>query len=310
MILTPEILTIYILDVIFAIFSTIAFVYSIKIVIGWDANATTQKQYKLEKQVYLNATIIKFLLYIKIPLFIFFIFTLDKISNILPGAMCGAGVVNATEYGVSLLLLKILNIYIFTYWILLDKYDLKVEEQPYIKLKFFIYIIAYILLITEIIYEIMMFSSIDIKDVVDCCGVIFSVTDNSYISKLLGLPHFFQLSLFYVIYISMFIIAKLRLQYLFSLVNLLFLIVSLISLISFFGTYIYQLPTHHCPFCMLQGDYYYIGYLIYFVLFVGTFYGMAIGFVRYKVSLIFNTIYVALISLYPIIFYIKNGVWL
>jgi len=76
------------------------------------------------------------------------------------------------------------------------------------------------------------------------------------------------------------------------------------------------LPTHHCPFCFLQKDYYYVGYLIYSVLFIGTFYGLIVGFKNnkevktYKISLFFNFIYVVIVSLYPIVYYIQNGVWL
>jgi hypothetical protein len=39
--------------------------------------------------------------------------------------------------------------------------------------------------------------------------------------------------------------------------------VSVAALISFISVYFYELPTHHCPFCILQGEYHYVGYLIY-----------------------------------------------
>ena len=127
MILTPEVLTIFILNAIFAIFATIAFVLSVKIVLKWDINATTQTQYTLEKYSYLSATIIKYISAIKVPLFLFFIFTLDKISAVLTGAMCGAGVVDATEYGNYLFILKVINLYLFAYWIVLHNEDIKDE---------------------------------------------------------------------------------------------------------------------------------------------------------------------------------------
>ena len=62
MILTPEILAIFILNGIFLIFSSVAFILSSKIFLGWNLSATTKKQYKLEKQSYLTATIIKYIL--------------------------------------------------------------------------------------------------------------------------------------------------------------------------------------------------------------------------------------------------------
>jgi len=133
MILTPEVLTIFILNAIFAIFATIAFVLSVKIVLKWDINATTQTQYTLEKYSYLSATIIKYIYAIKVPLFLFFIFTLDKISAVLTGAMCGAGVVDATDYGNYLFILKVINLYLFAYWIVLHNEDIKDEKLAFTK---------------------------------------------------------------------------------------------------------------------------------------------------------------------------------
>ncbi len=319
MLLTPEVLTINILNLLFFIFASIAFYYSVKIVLKYDFNATTTLQYNLEKQSYLVAIIIKFIFYIKVLLFIFFIFTLDNISNILPGAMCGAGVVNATEYGNYLLILKIINLYIFAYWLVLNSEDMKSEKQKYLKLKFKVYIFAYFLLMLEIGLESMMFFSIDTKSVVDCCGSIFSTTDGTYMAQLLNIDPAILLSGFYAVFAFIIIAYILKNRYLFSLMNLLFAIVALVSLIAFFGTYIYELPTHHCPFCLLQKDYNYVGYFLYIFLFIGTFYGIVLGLisfnkedenVKYKISLFFTTLYMFFVSYYPLSYYIKNGVWL
>ena len=117
MILSPEVLAMLILNTIFLLFGTIAFILSVKIFLQWDLNSTTKLQYSLEKQSFLTATIIKYIFLIKLPLFLFFIFTLDKISNLLTGAMCAAGVVDATQFGTYLFILKILNIYLFGFWL-------------------------------------------------------------------------------------------------------------------------------------------------------------------------------------------------
>ena len=319
MLLTPEVLTINILNLLFLIFASIAFFYSVKIVLKYNYNATTTLQYNLEKQSYLVAVIIKFIFYIKVLLFIFFIFTLDNISNILPGAMCGAGVVNATQYGTYLLILKIINLYIFAYWLVLNNEDMQSEKQIYLQLKFKVYLFAYFLLILEIGLESMMFFSIDTKSVVDCCGTIFSTTDGTYMARLLHVNATILLSGFYTIFAFIVVAYLVKNRYLFSLMNVVFVIVALVSLISFFGTYIYELPTHHCPFCLLQKDYNFIGYFLYICLFIGTFYGIVLGLIsfkkeneniKYKISLFFITLYVVLVSYYPISYYIKNGVWL
>ena len=319
MILIPEILTIYILDSVFLFFGTVAFILALQILKDWNYDASTSLQYSLEKKSYLGSTIIKYMFYVKLPLFLFYIFTLDKLSFILPGAMCGAGVVNANEYATILLFLKLINLYLFAYWIVLDAQDMKQEKQPFLKQKFMIYLALYGLLITEILLEYKMFSSIDVKDVVDCCGAIFSTNEDTYLSKALSLSPSTLLSLFYTNFLFLVISAYLKKRYLFGILNLLFILISLLSLVAFFGTYIYELPSHHCPFCLLQHEYHYIGYFLYAVLFLGTFNGMVVAFVkfnseeifkRYRISLLFNFIYLFTVTLYPVLFYIHNGVWL
>jgi len=319
MLLTPEILTLDILNLLFLLFATVAFFFSVKILVQYRADETTSLQYKLEKQSYLVATIIKFIFAIKIPLFIFFIFTLDKISTVLPGAMCGAGVVNATQYGTPLLMLKILNLYLFGYWIVLNNEDMKSEDRKYLKLKFFIFSFAYILLLIEIVLQMSMFFSIDVNSVVDCCGSIYSTTNGTYMADIIGAKPFYLLTLFYGVYLFIIAAYITKNRYFYSISNLLFMIIALISLIGFFGTYIYELPTHHCPFCMLQKDYHYVGYFLYTFLFVGTFYGVVLGLIafskkesdlRFKISIFFDTLYVVVITAFPLFYYLKNGVFL
>jgi hypothetical protein len=54
-------------------------------------------------------------------------------------------------------------------------------------------------------------------------------------------------------------------------------IVSLASILSFISVYFYELPTHHCPFCILQKEYGYVGYPIYITLLGGTIAGIGTG---------------------------------
>lgn len=315
MLLTPEVLTLLILNIIFAVFAIVAFVLSVKIFLNWDINSTSKSQYMLEKQSYLSAIIIKYIFAIKVPLFLFFIFTLDKISNVLTGAMCGAGVIDATEYGTYLIVLKIINLYLFAYWLKLNSEDMKEENQPYTKFKFGMFIILFFFFIIEIILEGVMFSAIEIDKMVSCCGSIYSSSATSAISTIFSFETTTLLTIFYGNYLLILLFYFLRNKYLFALSNVIFIVVALITLIVFFGGYIYELPSHHCPFCFLQSDYYYIGYLIYLTLFLGTFYGLIVVFIKkseksYKISILFTSVYVILLTLITIIYYFKNGVWL
>ncbi len=320
MILSPEVLTILILDALLSIFSFIALFISLKIVFKWDFNSTSKSQYNLEKQSFLGATIIKYTLYLKILLFVFFIFTLDKLSNVIHGAMCAAGVVDATSYGIYLLLFKILNIYLFGFWLVLHNHDLKHEKLPFTKQKFIFFLVIFALFMIETILEITMFASIDIDKLVSCCGTLYSSSQDSYVSSLFKMNQNYFLMAFYVVFILLLIFKYLKNSYLYTIFNLLFLVLAIITLILFFSTYIYELPTHNCPFCILQKEYDYIGYLIYILLFSGTFFGFCAGIydiyfkqkakLFFNYSIILNSLYLLLVSYFVLSYYIRFGVFL
>jgi hypothetical protein len=66
----------------------------------------------------------------------------------------------------------------------------------------------------------------------------------------------------------------------FSVLSAAAVLISFASVISFIALYFYELPTHHCPFCLLQKEYHYIGYLLYPALLVGGIAGMSVGVIE------------------------------
>ncbi len=62
--------------------------------------------------------------------------------------------------------------------------------------------------------------------------------------------------------------------------SLLLFFTALGAIISFISLYIYQLPSHHCPFDMLQAGYGYIGYPLYAGLYCASLFGMLPGLAR------------------------------
>ena len=65
--------------------------------------------------------------------------------------------------------------------------------------------------------------------------------------------------------------------YLYAVLSLLMFIISLVSIVSFISLYIYELPTHHCPFCIIMEEYHYLGYLLYLLLFGAVVAGIGVG---------------------------------
>lgn len=309
------------LNILFFCIATLCLLISLGIVKNWDMNTSSPQQYRLERRSVLVATFIKYIFVLKLPLFLFFIFTADKISGVITGAMCAAGVINSVDFGMYLVLLKLFNLYLFGFWLVLHVRDLKDKERAFTKSKFWLFIIAYVFLIIEIYFEFAFFNGLSIDRIVSCCGTLFSAASSSSIAVVFSLTNTQVVVLFYSIFVLYFfaLLRKNRLATLF--LSTLFLLASIIALILFFSTYVYELPTHHCPFCILQRDYYYVGYLLYMTLFVGTFFGFSAALMEriqnthtfgryYQVAILATCSFVVILSAYVLLYYIKNGVFL
>jgi len=300
------------------ILSIISFVGSLMIIKSWDFNSTSTKQYNLEKKSYLIVLVIIFTLLFKILLMPYFAYTIDKLSNIVPGAMCAAGVIGANEYGNPLLVTKIAILFLIGIWIIVNHEDLKAVDYPYLKRKFWFFILIFSLLSLEYLLDILYFLNISLEQPVSCCSVIFGLSGNNALP--FGLTLSMLLALFYLLYLLNVMLSLQKNSLLLFVSSLLFLYIAYSSINHFFGTYIYELPTHKCPFCMLGYDYFYIGYLLWTLLFLGVFFGISNFLLKlllkkevellYRYSLVFNTLFVILCSMYPLVYYIKNGVWL
>ncbi|RXJ69137.1 hypothetical protein CRV08_03755 [Halarcobacter ebronensis] len=313
--LLNDIIVFLFIEIILVVLMLISEFSVIKILRKWDFNVTTSLQYSLEKRNYLVNTIIDFTIIGKIVLFIFFIKTLAELSHVVPGAMCIAGVVGANDYGEVLLLLKIFIVFMLAVWLIINRLDLKSKRFVYIKKKYLFFNFLLLLVLIELLAEVLYFSNIPLKVPVFCCSTIFKADALPF-----GLDRATLALAFYIIFAVTIVVSYLKKIILSFLLNAIFLFSSYFAVTYFFSIYIYVLPNHQCPFCILQKEYFYIGYFIWISLFLGVFFGIAAYVVEsiikikettfFKYSILFNTIFTAICSYFVLIYYIKNGVFL
>ncbi|NPA50238.1 MAG: hypothetical protein GXO02_01250 [Epsilonproteobacteria bacterium] len=300
------------------IFILYAFLNTLYILSRWDFKSFTTRQYNLERRAYLIVTIISFIFIVKFFLLPFFVFTIDGLNTLVPGAMCAAGVISANSYGMALLFLKLLIIFFLIFWLLINKYDLLSIDYRFFKFKNYLFLLIAILFAIEIYYDFNYFLNIDISKPVSCCSTLFGQLEGANPLPF-GLDQKMLLILFYLLFLGViFSYFSNKILHIFFLI--LFLIISYYGVTYFFGTYIYELPTHKCPFCMLQKEYFYIGYLIWGSLFLGSFLGISANLIELifrldltkykKISILLLVIFTIIVSLYPLMFYLRNGVWL
>ena len=103
----------------------VAFVVTVGIVRRWDFGSFSERQFALERRAYLVMTILQFVFVVKFFLIAYFVFTIDDLAVLVPGTMCGAGVISANDYGMALLFVKLLLLFFLILWMALNRYDLK-----------------------------------------------------------------------------------------------------------------------------------------------------------------------------------------
>ncbi len=259
----------------------------VKIIRRWDIKNSLEEQLVLERKTYLVSTLVQYALLFEIITIPLFIYTAEDIHTLLTGAMCATGSLNANPFGFPTLHAKTVSFFVSASWVAINHLDNSAADYPLIKTKYKLLAAAFIILTIEFVMQFEYFLKIDPDVITSCCGVMFSEKGKGIASSLSAIPAL-PAKLAFIFFLTVLIIsgmlsyktARKPFTLLFSITALLFFIVSIVSIISFISLYFYQIPAHHCPFDILQKEYYYVGYPLYASLFAGSFLGMIIGIIE------------------------------
>ncbi len=294
------------------LFLTFALYHTFYILLRYNKNATSTLQYELEKRSLLSTTIIKVALSISIFLFILFVLSIDTLAELIPGAMCGAGVVSSGAYGSVLIALKFIVIILAMFWIQVDNEDQKAKGFPYFSLKMYLYIFLYFLITLSWFFELSFFMSLSVEEPVLCCSNLYTSQTTTFI---FGMSIQEIVVAFYITYLFMLLAIYLGKKVFLSLLSILFLYLSYIAIVYFFSEYIYELPTHKCPYCILAKEYYFIGYFIYGAFIMANYYvlyGIVFSFKEHtKIKIIgAYTLFIFLVSFKYVYYFLNNNLFL
>jgi hypothetical protein len=235
----------------------------------WDLQSGSELQLRLERKTFLISTLLAFLFAAQLLSFFLFIFTADRIHPYFVGAMCAAGSLNVNGFGYPTLLLKLVNFVFAGLWLILNAVDVRGYDYPLIKTKYRLLLPAAPLILAEAVSQASYFLRLKPDIITSCCGTLFSSAGEGRSSDLASLP---VPVMKIVLFLSLSLTAAAGLVYylkrrggrLFAALSGTQVIISILSILSFISIYIYELPTHHCPFCLLQAEYGFVGYPIYF----------------------------------------------
>lgn len=248
----------------------------------WDLRSGSELQLQLERSTYLISTILGYSLFFQIISLFLFIFTADYLHTLFVGAMCAAGTLNANGFGYPVLVLKIATCLCSGAWLIINRADSHGYDYPLIKPKYALLLAMIPFVAAETVLQFMYFGRLKAQVITSCCGSLFSSTAGTIAAELAGLPRLpTEVSLAVAITVTVLSGIMFRSTgkggYLFAVAGTLTFAIAVASLISFISLYVYELPTHHCPFCILHKEYGFVGYPLYALLLGAGISGIGVG---------------------------------
>lgn len=264
---------------------------AIRILRYWDAGADTARQIQLENETWLAALLMEYGMVLQLVSLLVLVLAADQYAEILVGAMCATGAFLANGYGIPLLLVKIVGIFVYGFWIVLHRLDMSSEYLPLTRIKFWYALFLAPLLALDMLLLLLYLTQLQPDIITSCCGVVFGQADGDGTNLVGTVPVRLVMMFFYVLAGLLFCFGLVQLQkngrttfpgekltgIFFSLLWLIFFFLSLLVITAVISSYIYEMPFHRCPFDILKKQYNFIGYFIYAPLFGATFLGMSSG---------------------------------
>jgi hypothetical protein len=279
---TPAIIALFAGSLMTAGLLVAAAFYGVQILRHWDLRSGSELQLKLERQTYLISTFVAYAFAFELISLFLFIYTADSLHVFLVGAMCAVGSLNANQWGFPAIILRIVNFLLAGLWLIVNYTDNQGYDYPLIRTKYVLLLIIAPLILAETIVQANYFFGLDPEVITSCCGALFSTQSSSVAAEIIGFPPRPMEIVFFVTMLlllggGIFSSRTGKGGYVFALTACLAFLISIASFISFISVYIYELPTHHCPFCVLQQEYGCIGYPLFLALLGGEQAGLGVG---------------------------------
>ncbi len=282
MILNPATAALTVSSVFTAGFACYAAVAGRRIARRWDLGSGSEEQLQLERKTYLMATILNTLFGIQVLALFLFVRTAEAMHPLFVGAMCAAGSFNASAYGYPALMVKLLSAVLCGIWLIVNAADNRAPDYPLVRRKYRFLPGLAALLLLEAYLQTGYFMDLRPDVITSCCGALFSEYAASVAGAMAAWPARPAMAIFYLMLALVFrlgvqLLWTGRPAQLFSAASVAMTVVSIAAVVSFISVYVYELPTHHCPFCLLQSEYRLIGYPLYAALLAGGIAGGGVG---------------------------------
>ncbi len=281
----------------------VAAVSAVRVLRYWDPASDDERQISLESEIWLSSTLVAYALGIQIISLVLLVLAADEFAGVLTGAMCATGTLGVNDFGMPALLIKMAGVFFYGFWLVLHRLDVSSEHYPLVRVKCWYLLGIMPLLGADIVLQSLYLLNIQPDVIVSCCGVVFSAgaEGSQFLAELAGdrLVPWFYGAIILLVLLGGVVVRRFRQPALdrnlsaadrqssavvqsgalplavYGLVWALFLPLALLTIITVISSYIYAMPFHNCPFCILKQEYGYIGFAIFGTLLPAAFFAIS-----------------------------------
>lgn len=312
------------------LFVTLRAAYTgVRVVRFWDQSADSPLQIRLESEIWLSSTLMEYGLFFQLFSLLLLVIAADSFAAILPGAMCATGSFLANSYGMKVLTLKLVSVFFYGFWILIHRLDICSPLYPLVRLKNIYLLLLCPLLLTDMTFQTLYLTGLHPDIITSCCGVVFQKPDVSLLGLSQQMATLTSVVVFYCGCLLLLMTAWVRFRYssiLLAMGACLLFPAGLWIITTFVSPYVYAMPHHRCPFCLLHVEYNFVGYPLFISLYLASFAGMGVGLLGFFSSasaleevlprfctnlrlqfLVFLALFVVLSLYYPLKYLVLGG---
>ena len=243
-----------------------------QITLKWAPQSAHREQIQLERKAETARLSAKFSLVIFIIASIVLIIGISNVlPSIVPGAMCGTGVLQATAgLGDQALIYRCLAFFIMMLWLSYEKLDLSRPDAPLTRYNSRLLLLALPLIFLAIITTFRSILRIDSHQAVNCCAIVYDQFGNLAAARqTAGVPNAFWVWTFWMLTSLMLLCAVWSLKRkqtkgetavgFLAVISIVWVLIATITLVRVHAAYFYQVLHHHCPWCLFLPEHKFVG---------------------------------------------------
>lgn len=285
MYLSPPILALLCCSTVVCVLIIAAAAAGLTAVVGWDHRSGHRRQLLRERRWFLVESSLRMILALQLLSLLVFVSVADQLKTLLTGAMCAVGSLNANPFGMPSLAIKAAAFVLCGMWLVTDRATPAAASTGLVRFKVVFLVVLAGALIADSALQTRYFSNLDPEVITSCCATIFNPEGAGVAGGLAGLSVGSSRVMFFggfavTIGVGLRVISGGQSFLSYSILAAALGLITAAAVISWIAPSYYELPTHHCPLCLLASENGYVGYPLYLLLATAVISGIGSGLVR------------------------------